>query len=310
MRGATLEPRDPTAASLELPRGVSAHVQHDALLVLRADDLDAHRGPWRHEADTTALGIVLDRLGYESAAAQGLRHRRNGGAGDVATITSLAQLRHSGHIAFLWVVPTRTERIRRPGAPPPFIPPPPDPRPAGGLFGVELAEADAAERADALAAAAAAAEAAMWTDVTRHEAVGLLKMGAKKLFLVHPRAGSALTECAPLCCLDFYVLDVMQRTGVGRQLFDAMLEVLGARAEAIAYDRPSPKLRAFLAKHFGLRAEVPQTNNFVVFEPFFRGLVEHGSARRASSEAASVATRPLSARRGPTRARALAQRPF
>lgn len=261
--------------SLELPLSVSAHVQHDALLVLRADDLDARRGPWRREEDVAALGLLIDRLGHESAVAQNLRHRRNGSAGDVAPITSLAQLRHSAHIVFLWVAPTRAERIRRPGAPPPPLGPP---------------DAAAEEEEDE----------ACWTHATRHSALGLLKMGAKRLFLATPRGGGALKECAPLCCLDFYVLAGAQRQGVGRQLFAAMLEVLDARPEAIAYDRPSPKLRAFLAKHCGLRAEVTQTNHFVVFDAFF-------SARQP--DLSGAAARPLTARSAAIAARGAAAAP-
>lgn len=259
--------RDLAAASLELTLGVSAHVQHDALLVLRADDLDARRGPWRQPEDVAALGQLIDRLGYESAVSQGLRHRRNGGAGDVAPITSLAQLRHSGHIIFLWVTPTRTERIRRPAAPPPAATSSAESRRVDGVAGLLGGAAEAA-------APAAAADEALWVDVQRHSAVGLLKMGSKKLFLATPQGSGGLKECAPLCCLDFYVLSDFQRQGVGRQLFAAMLEVLDARPEAIAYDRPSAKLRGFLAKHFGLRADVPQTNNFVVFEAFFRAIAD------------------------------------
>ncbi|KAK7477894.1 hypothetical protein BaRGS_00030890 [Batillaria attramentaria] len=36
-----------------------------------------------------------------------------------------------------------------------------------------------------------------------------------------------------------------------------------------AIDRPSLKFSSFLAKHYGLRAEIPQVNNFVIFEGFF-----------------------------------------
>ncbi|KAJ1636098.1 touch receptor neuron protein Mec-17-domain-containing protein, partial [Pavlovales sp. CCMP2436] len=279
-------------ANLELPLEVSAHVQHDALLVLRSEDLDASRGPWRVPADAAALGRILDRLGYESAVAQGLRHRRNGGAGDVAPITSAAQLKHSGHVALLWVIPSRTERVRLRGAAQPASPPRTGSSAqygggyAGGggrLGGSAEAESEAALSKEAAMAAATVAEEAMWTDVTRYSAVGLLKMGSKHLFLATPRGGGHLKECTPMCCLDFYVLSDTQRQGVGRRLFEAMLEVTGARPDTLAYDRPSPKLRGFLRKHYGLANEVSQTNNFCVFEPFFRtGAIEtdRGGPRR------------------------------
>jgi GNAT superfamily N-acetyltransferase len=283
-------------AGLELPLGVSAHVQHDALLVLRADDLDAGRGPWRDPADAAAVGRLLDRLGYESAAAQGLRQRRavadHLGTGDVAPITSLALLRHSGHVVFLWVAPSRVERVRAPLAPQPAagvsLSPTGDARRGGGggtmaeLLNVTLA-------ARPLAFDASAAEPPPCVDATRHAALGLLKMGAKRLFLIPPRQPGPLRECTPLCCLDFYVLADAQRRGVGARLFAAMLEVLGARADGLAYDRPSPKLRAFLGKHYGLGAavEVPQTNHFVVFEPIFRTGAAAGPGGGPAGRAAS-----------------------
>lgn len=37
----------------------------------------------------------------------------------------------------------------------------------------------------------------------------------------------------------------------------------------LAYDRPSPKLMAFLAKHFGLTKFRPQNNNYVIFDDYF-----------------------------------------
>jgi len=39
----------------------------------------------------------------------------------------------------------------------------------------------------------------------------------------------------------------------------------------LAYDRPSPKLLAFLKKHFGLVDYVPQNNNYVVYNQYFSG---------------------------------------
>lgn len=37
----------------------------------------------------------------------------------------------------------------------------------------------------------------------------------------------------------------------------------------LAYDRPSPKLIAFLRKHCGLTEFFPQPNNFVIFDDYF-----------------------------------------
>jgi len=45
-----------------------------------------------------------------------------------------------------------------------------------------------------------------------------------------------------------------------------MLEVEKVTPDKLAYDRPSPKLIGFCAKHYGLKSYQPQNNNFVVFD--------------------------------------------
>ena len=54
-------------------------------------------------------------------------------------------------------------------------------------------------------------------------AIGILRVGYKKLF-VYDRDGHH-HEFDPLCVLDFYVHESRQRTGCGKQLFDAMILV-------------------------------------------------------------------------------------
>ncbi|XP_037831653.1 alpha-tubulin N-acetyltransferase 1 isoform X2 [Kryptolebias marmoratus] len=97
--------------------------------------------------------------------------------------------------------------------------------------------------------------------------VGFLKVGYKKLFLLNQQG--VHIEAEPLCVLDFYVAENLQRHGYGLELFNFMLQHKNAEPVQMAYDRPSPKLLAFLAKHYSLMQSVPQVNNFVVFEGFF-----------------------------------------
>ena len=97
--------------------------------------------------------------------------------------------------------------------------------------------------------------------------IGLLKVGMRKLF-IRNEYGS-IKEISPLCVLDFYVHESVQRGGYGKALFEKMLEKEGVRPEKLAYDRPSEKLLAFLAKHYGLKRYVPQNNNYVVFSCYF-----------------------------------------
>jgi hypothetical protein len=72
-----------------------------------------------------------------------------------------------------------------------------------------------------------------------------------------------------MCVLDFYVHESQQRNGVGKILFDKMLEHENTEPRKLGYDRPSNKLLGFLAKHYGLKDYVPQNNNFVVYKKYF-----------------------------------------
>jgi alpha-tubulin N-acetyltransferase 1 len=78
-----------------------------------------------------------------------------------------------------------------------------------------------------------------------------------------------MVEMNPLSVLDFYVHESVQRGGHGKDLFEKMLQTEGVEPRKLAYDRPSPKLKGFLAKHYNLRNFVTQNNNFVVFDDYF-----------------------------------------
>lgn len=57
----------------------------------------------------------------------------------------------------------------------------------------------------------------------RGSAVGLLKIGRKKLFMFD--LAGYQHEVEPLCILDFYIHESKQRTGCGKVLFEYMLQV-------------------------------------------------------------------------------------
>ncbi|TEA24563.1 hypothetical protein DBR06_SOUSAS30410059 [Sousa chinensis] len=97
--------------------------------------------------------------------------------------------------------------------------------------------------------------------------VGFLKVGYKKLFVLDDR--EAHNEVEPLCILDFYIHESLQRHGHGRDLFQYMLQKERVEPHQLAIDRPSQKLLKFLNKHYNLETTVPQVNNFVIFEGFF-----------------------------------------
>ncbi|XP_036809472.1 uncharacterized protein atat1 isoform X5 [Oncorhynchus mykiss] len=87
-------------------------------------------------------------------------------------------------------------------------------------------------------------------------AVGFLKVGCKKLFLLDQRGAHVETE--PLCVLDFFVTEHLQRHGYGLELFSFMLQHKKVEPVMMAYDRPSPKFLSFLEKHYCLKNGVPQ----------------------------------------------------
>lgn len=97
--------------------------------------------------------------------------------------------------------------------------------------------------------------------------VGFIKIGYKKLFLLD--SVGEHVEAEPLCVLDFYIAENLQRHGYGLELFDFMLQHRTLDPVLMAYDRPSEKFLSFLAKHYDLTQSVPQVNNFVVFKSFF-----------------------------------------
>nr|KAF6271190.1 alpha tubulin acetyltransferase 1 [Pipistrellus kuhlii] len=97
--------------------------------------------------------------------------------------------------------------------------------------------------------------------------IGFLKVGYKKLFVLDDR--EAHNEVEPLCILDFYIHETLQRHGHGRELFQYMLQKERVEPHQLAIDRPSQKLLKFLNKHYNLETTVPQVNNFVIFEGFF-----------------------------------------
>jgi|TARA_B110000305_G_C19200396_1_gene520910 alpha-tubulin N-acetyltransferase 1 len=61
----------------------------------------------------------------------------------------------------------------------------------------------------------------LYIRVEGKKAIGFIKVGQRNLFIRN--AGGNIKEIKPLCVLDFYVHESMQRGGHGRALFDLML---------------------------------------------------------------------------------------
>ena len=68
--------------------------------------------------------------------------------------------------------------------------------------------------------------------------------------------------------LDFYVEEEQQRCGIGKALFDGFLRATNANPICCSYDRPSPKLIAFLGKQYKITDVNIQPNKYAVTERF------------------------------------------
>jgi alpha-tubulin N-acetyltransferase 1 len=136
------------------------------------------------------------------------------------------------------------------------------------------------------------ADSAAIVAVRNNKPVGFIKYGYRKLYFYQKQG--KVVECpnAP-CILDFYVSTALQRSGIGNALFNRAMQVavplsallqrypdmpylVGRSIQAlqaegptcVAYDRPSPKLISFLAKHYSLRNGDLQPNRFMIFDGF------------------------------------------
>jgi GNAT superfamily N-acetyltransferase len=114
----------------------------------------------------------------------------------------------------------------------------------------------------------------LYLKVSGNRVEGVLKVGEKQLF--HREFSGKVREIKALCVLDFYVHESCQRMGVGKMLFEKMLECENIEPHRLAYDRPSAKLLSFLRKHYNLAEFVPQNNNFVIFNQYFQGSPAQG----------------------------------
>uniref|UniRef100_A0A0A9WA29 Alpha-tubulin N-acetyltransferase n=2 Tax=Lygus hesperus TaxID=30085 RepID=A0A0A9WA29_LYGHE len=112
--------------------------------------------------------------------------------------------------------------------------------------------------------------------------LGILKVGKKNLYVFD--LDGECHERNSLCVLDFYIHESVQRTGLGKKLFEHMLEEQDISPDKLAIDRPSHKFLLFLQKHYGLSDVVSQSNNFAVFTGFFdknsRAFREHKSTHQ------------------------------
>ncbi|CAD8115754.1 unnamed protein product [Paramecium primaurelia] len=112
--------------------------------------------------------------------------------------------------------------------------------------------------------------------------LGILKIGRKNLF--YRDLNGVIKEIQPICVLDFYVHESVQRKGIGKELFEEMLRQEMLRPEKLGYDRPSPKLLGFLKKYYNLQSYIPQNNNYVIYSQYFDNKQTNISQQQSSQK--------------------------
>ena len=101
----------------------------------------------------------------------------------------------------------------------------------------------------------------------KNKVLGYVKVGPKRLFLRDRICN--YHERKTLCVLDFYIYDTEQRSGLGREIFDYMLNYKNIEPGELAYDRPTLRFLSFLKRNYGLENFIAQENNFTIFDEFF-----------------------------------------
>ena len=102
----------------------------------------------------------------------------------------------------------------------------------------------------------------------KNKVLGYIKVGPKKLFLRDRICN--FHERKTLCVLDFYIYDTEQRKGLGKEIFDFMLNYKNIEPWELAYDSPTLRFLAFLKRNYGLENFITQENNFTIFDEFFQ----------------------------------------
>ena len=108
----------------------------------------------------------------------------------------------------------------------------------------------------------------LYLKIEDNKAIGYIKVGIKNLF--YRDMSGNFKELQPLCVLDFYVHESVQRGGNGLKIFESMLSAEKIEPYKLAIDRPSKKFLCFLKKHYKLSNYISQGNNFVIFNEYFK----------------------------------------
>jgi len=124
-----------------------------------------------------------------------------------------------------------------------------------------------------------------WQQNGNTKILGYLKIVKRKLYLRNQEEKQFILE--PFCVLDFFVFPEFQNTGVGKQIFDYMLEKEELNPSQLAYDKPNEALLSFLEKNYGLKGPIWQATSFAVFPEFFEGKVPEYSEEELNTRVGS-----------------------
>lgn len=94
---------------------------------------------------------------------------------------------------------------------------------------------------------------------------GLLKIGTKNLYVFDENGDTKIVSA--MCVLDFYIHESRQRAGLGKKMFEVMLERENVHPIKLAIDRPSDKFVEFLRKHYGNWPLLIPNVHHLVFHP-------------------------------------------
>ena len=96
---------------------------------------------------------------------------------------------------------------------------------------------------------------------------GMMVVGSRTVMYRDDRG--KCVDISPLCVVDFYVHDRLQRRGIGIGIFSKMMKSEKIAVNKIAYDRPSPAILQFVSKYFDLWKHTQQSSGVLVYDAYF-----------------------------------------
>ena len=99
---------------------------------------------------------------------------------------------------------------------------------------------------------------------------GYLRIEIKKLSFQDLKG--VKRESKFLCLIDFYVPESHQRIGIGKTIFQKMLDTEQTQTSKLAYRRPSLEMFSFLKRYYGLTDHITQNTGHIIFKAYLESL--------------------------------------